>query len=372
MDDFFNEYEDEIRDEIYSRNDSVMAELIRHTDDIPIRVKMLSNHDWINSNWFESQGGYRYEESYFGNMVDSLNLNPSEVKKLLTGHGYKVYGRFPNRKNRNGKEQFSYEQFYEELINSCCGSNMLTYIGKISLKELYDTGFSLKELIIPKGNCCGLFSSIYGGGSLLEMELRQDVRLNLEVKGCHGFRFRLDDERSYECSIRHVYGVDDSFFRRCDKFSSGNESNINNKIIRIMAKYKVKARYIFEGPYTVVAEDHDEAERMVTEDCGLVLGGNIHTTRDDDEVADWNFGCHPDLQILSIRQKGGKSPKLVFGDRIEELREEIIDAIRQLLHAHAMKTIRFQEKDCDSVWVVWFNKNGDPYECRVTGLRVTA
>ena len=138
-----------------------------------------------------------------------------------------------------------------------------------------------------------------------------------------------------------------------------------------MAKYKVKARYIFEGTYTVVAEDHDEAERMVTEDCGLVLGGNIHTTRDDDEVADWNFGCHPDLQILSIRQKGGKSPKLVFGDRIEELREEIIDAIRQLLHAHAMKTIRFQEKDCDPVWVVWFNKNGDPYECRVTGLRVT-
>ena len=138
-----------------------------------------------------------------------------------------------------------------------------------------------------------------------------------------------------------------------------------------MAKYKVKARYIFEGTYTVVAEDHDQAERMVTEDCGLVLGGNIHTTRDDDEVADWNFGCHPDLQILSIRQKGGKSPKLVFGDRIEELREEIIDAIRQLLHAHAMKTIRFQEEDCDPVWVVWFNKNGDPYECRVTGLRVT-
>lgn len=163
VDDFFNEYEDEIRDEIYSRNDSdVMAELIRHTDDIPIRVEMLSNYDCINSNWFESQGGYRYEESYFGDMVDSLNLNPSEVKKLLTGHGYKVYGRFPSRKNRNGKEQVSYEQFYEELINSCCGANLLTYIGKVSLKELYDTGFSLKEVIIPKGNCCGLFSSIYG------------------------------------------------------------------------------------------------------------------------------------------------------------------------------------------------------------------
>ena len=57
---------------------------------------------------------------------------------------------------------------------------------------------------------------------------------------------------------------------------------------------------------------------MVAEDCGLVLGGNIHTTRDDDEVTDWKFGGHPDLQVLSVRQRGGKSPMSVFGDRIEE------------------------------------------------------
>lgn len=140
----------------------------------------------------------------------------------------------------------------------------------------------------------------------------------------------------------------------------------------IMAKYDVKVRYIFEGTYTVVAEDREEAESMVSEDCGLVLGGNIHTTRDDDEVTDWKFGCHPDLQVLSVRQRGGKSPMSVFGERIEELREEIIDAIRQLLYAHGMTEIRFQEDDeYDSVWIIWFNKNGDPEECRVTGLRVT-
>ena len=44
-----------------------------------------------------------------------------------------------------------------------------------------------------------------------------------------------------------------------------------------MAKYEVRVRYAFEGTYKVVAEDRDEAERMVEEDCGLVLGGNIHT-----------------------------------------------------------------------------------------------
>ena len=58
-----------------------------------------------------------------------------------------------------------------------------------------------------------------------------------------------------------------------------NNSFNNNQIIRIMAKYEVRVRYAFEGTYKVVAEDRDEAERMVEEDCGLVLGGNIHTTR---------------------------------------------------------------------------------------------
>ena len=123
-----------------------------------------------------------------------------------------------------------------------------------------------------------------------------------------------------------------------------------------MEKYDVKVRYIFEGTYTVVAEDREEAESMVAEDCGLVLGGNIHTTRDDDEVTDWKFGCHPDLQVLSVRQRGGKSPMSVFGDRIEELRKDIIEAIRQLLHDHAMNAIRFPEEDYDPVWVIWFGK----------------
>ena len=206
VEEFFEEHEDEIREEIYDRNDAdTLKELLKNTDDIPVRIEMLSNYDCINSNWLESQEGYRYKESYFGDMIDALNLNPAKV--------YTVYGRFPDKKYRDGKEQVSYEQFYQELINSCCGANLLTYIGKVSLQELYDAGFSLKEVIIPKGNCCGIFSSMYGGGSLLEMELRKDVRLKLEVRDYHGFRFRIDNERSkYECSIKHVYGVCDSFF----------------------------------------------------------------------------------------------------------------------------------------------------------------
>jgi hypothetical protein len=47
---------------------------------------------------------------------------------------------------------------------------------------------------------------------------------------------------------------------------------------RIMKRYDIRVRYSFEGTYTVAAEDRDEAKRMVNDDCGLVLGGDIHTT----------------------------------------------------------------------------------------------
>ena len=142
-----------------------------------------------------------------------------------------------------------------------------------------------------------------------------------------------------------------------------------------MTKYDVKVRYAFEGTYTVAAEDRDEARIIVSEDCGLVLGGNIHTTRDDDEVLDWNFGLHPDMQILSITELGKsgslQSEAVDFSGRIEELRKDIIDGIRQLLYASHLDAIQFPEDDYDPVWVIWFNRNGDPLECRVTGVRVT-
>ena len=147
------------------------------------------------------------------------------------------------------------------------------------------------------------------------------------------------------------------------------------KIISIMEKYEVRVRYTFEGTYKVVAEDRDEAERIVTEDCGLVLGGNIHTTRDDDEVTEWRFSSHPDMQILSFRERVDKGKvrytSMCFSDRIEELRKDIIEAIRQLLDAHGMTEITFRDNDDDPVWVIWFDKHADPYECWVTGLEIT-
>ena len=139
-----------------------------------------------------------------------------------------------------------------------------------------------------------------------------------------------------------------------------------------MKKIEVKVRYLFEGTYTVAADDRNEARTMVTRDCGLVLGGYIHTTLDDDDV-DWEFDVHPDMQILSYTEKENETKRLKmdFSDRIETLRKDIIDAIRQLLYSHGLTEITFPEEQDDPVWVIWFNWDGDPYECKVMGVKVT-
>lgn len=76
-------------------------------------------------------------------------------------------------------------------------------------------------------------------------------------------------------------------------------SNAKNRENMKPKKYDVKVRYTFEGVYTVVADNRDEAKRMVREQCGLVMGGNIHTNLDDDEVLDWDFDTHPETNVVS-------------------------------------------------------------------------
>jgi hypothetical protein len=139
-----------------------------------------------------------------------------------------------------------------------------------------------------------------------------------------------------------------------------------------MKKIEVKVRYLFEGTYTVAADDRNEARTMVTRDCGLVLGDNIHTTLDDDEV-DWKFDVHPDMQILSYTEKENETKRLKmdYSDRIETIRKDIIDAIRQLLYSHGLTEITFPEEQYNPVWVIWFNLDEDPYECKVMGVKVT-
>lgn len=50
------------------------------------------------------------------------------------------------------------------------------------------------------------------------------------------------------------------------------------------------------------ADSRTEARELVMKECGLVMGGNIHTTLDDEEV-DWDFDIHPETEIGRITIK---------------------------------------------------------------------
>ena len=63
--------------------------------------------------------------------------------------------------------------------------------------------------------------------------------------------------------------------------------------------YRVRTQYIFEGVFDVVADSKEEARQKVLQNCGLVMGGSIHSTLPDDEI-NWAFDIHPNKQIDGI------------------------------------------------------------------------
>ena len=66
--------------------------------------------------------------------------------------------------------------------------------------------------------------------------------------------------------------------------------------------YRVRTQYVFEGVFDVVAESKEYARQKVLQNCGLVMGGSIHSTLPDEEV-NWAFSTHPDVRTGRITVK---------------------------------------------------------------------
>jgi len=68
------------------------------------------------------------------------------------------------------------------------------------------------------------------------------------------------------------------------------------------SKYTVKVSFTFTGIFKVKAESKEEAQRMVSEDCGMTMGTGIQTTLNDEDV-DWIFDTHPEKTIHFIKKQ---------------------------------------------------------------------
>jgi len=51
--------------------------------------------------------------------------------------------------------------------------------------------------------------------------------------------------------------------------------------------------------FDVVADSKEKVRLKVLQNCGLVMGGSIHSTLPDDEI-NWSFGRHPNKRVSRI------------------------------------------------------------------------
>ena len=49
----------------------------------------------------------------------------------------------------------------------------------------------------------------------------------------------------------------------------------------------------------MVAESKEDARQKVIQNCGIVMGGNIHSTLPDEEI-NWAFSTHPEVRMGRI------------------------------------------------------------------------
>ena len=63
-----------------------------------------------------------------------------------------------------------------------------------------------------------------------------------------------------------------------------------------MKTHIIKTQFVFAGCFKIKAITREEAKKIVKENCGLVMGGKIHTSLNEATV-DWDFPIHPDTRI---------------------------------------------------------------------------
>ena len=212
-----NEIAEEIREEFidYLSVKIDIEELANRTPLIPVRITRYSNYDCINSHSFE--GSYGYEDTYFGAVVDALNLNPKKVKQQLKANSIETYGTWPNKQNRNNKEFVTYEDFVVEVENRTCPGSLIVILGMLNINEVHKQH---NRIEIPKGNRVGFFSSAYGGGSVLDMLLTNDIHINTKPGETEYDRWELCiDTNDGDYSVENTYGVSKEFFGKEIKIS---------------------------------------------------------------------------------------------------------------------------------------------------------
>lgn len=68
-----------------------------------------------------------------------------------------------------------------------------------------------------------------------------------------------------------------------------------------MASYTVPVTFKFKGEFYIEADTAEQAMVYAERHCGLIIGGDIHSSLPDD-IVDWDFPVHPEKKVGRARK----------------------------------------------------------------------
>jgi len=181
---------------------SLNTEKLLKSIDVGFRLTLFSNYDCINSHWFEmGGGGYAPEESYFGDVLEVLGINPAELQPI-TGINEEDEAKWPDIPR---DPVVDFNQFWAECENRTCGACLL--VATVSLKawDIINTD-KIWAIEVPAGTDIFFFSSFQGGGSLMSMQAIKPMVVELKVLADNDYKPSWELCSDTEYSVTQVYG----------------------------------------------------------------------------------------------------------------------------------------------------------------------
>ena len=162
------------------------------------RVQLHSNYDcWIDI-W--EAGGLWGEDGALTGVMAVLSLNPRKVKEEALRQGVACHGRWPDKKNRNGKEVVNYDAFIKSL-RECPNYGNWAFFGVFDMNAMWDIlrdgKHSVETLTIPADTLCGMYNSWNGGGTnhmirtIRPLDLKEIARI--QKRYSDGYTVRVDE-----------------------------------------------------------------------------------------------------------------------------------------------------------------------------------
>lgn len=66
-------------------------------------------------------------------------------------------------------------------------------------------------------------------------------------------------------------------------------------------EYEVETQLVFTGKFYIKADSPEQAVEYINKHCGLVLGGDIHTSLPG-EMVNWDFEVHADKKCKKVKR----------------------------------------------------------------------